>query len=176
LGARPSASDDFAEINGNFAGAASQESTYIPTGGKGVLMNKHILALVAIISIGGTAHAGQWTKVLNCSSGAGTFVADRDSDSPEGVQFVITGREAVNIIANGIQGNASVLPQNLHIYDGGNKLVISDLTMTANYNPAVSDPYVLQVVEGANSTAILKYWSGSEINPQANYVFYNCSR
>ena len=68
------------------------------------------------------------------------------------------------------------MPPNLHLYDDGNKLVISDLTVTANFNPMDPDEYATYVTEGTGNVAVLKYRSGSEINAQADYRFYNCSR
>ncbi|MGZ3722316.1 MAG: hypothetical protein ACXVA9_05270 [Bdellovibrionales bacterium] len=139
-------------------------------------MKKYIVLLVSLLTFGGAAHAGQWSKFLSCASDVGTLVVDRDSDHLDSMQIVITGQNAVNVIANGLQGNSNSLPPNLHLYEDGNKLVISDLTMTANFNPMEPNEYLTYVAEGAANMAVLKYWIGSEINSQANYRFYNCSR
>jgi len=139
-------------------------------------MKKYIIAIATLLSLSGTAHAGQWTKFLSCDSGVGGLVVDRDSDNLESMQIVITGREAVDVIRYGIQGNSSTMPSNLHLYDDGSKLVISDLTVAVNFNPMNPDEYTTYVAEAANNMTVLKYWSGSEINAQANYRFYNCSR
>lgn len=139
-------------------------------------MKRYITILVSLFTFGGATHAGQWTKLLSCASGEGNLAVDRDSDNLDSIQIVITGRDAVKVIAYGIQGNSSVMPPNLHLYDDGNKLVISDLTVTANFNPKDADEYTTYVTEGAGNMAVLKYRSGSEINAQADYRFYNCSR
>ena len=137
-------------------------------------MKKYIAILVSLLTFGGAAHAGQWTRLLSCSSGVGNLVVERDSDNLDSMQIVITGRDAVNVIAYGIQGNSSVMPPNLHLYDDGNKLVISDLTVRTNFNPMDPDEYATYVTEGTGNVAVLKYRSGSEINAQADYRFYNC--
>jgi hypothetical protein len=139
-------------------------------------MPKYIVVFMSLVAFGGAAHADQWTKFLSCASGVGNMTVDRSSDQPDSMQIVITGRDAVNMITYGIQGNSQELPPNLHLYDDGNKLVISDLTMTSNFNPMEPDQYLTYVVEGADNMATLKYRSGSEVDPQANYRFYNCSR
>jgi len=73
-------------------------------------MKKYITILVSLLTFGGAAHAGQWTRLLSCSSGVGSLVVERDSDNLDSMQIVITGRDAVNVIAYGIQGNSSVMP------------------------------------------------------------------
>ena len=54
------------------------------------------------------------------ASGEGNLAVDRDSDNLDSIQIVITGRDAVKVIAYGIQGNSSVMPpgasQNVHVW------------------------------------------------------------
>ncbi|MGZ3652836.1 MAG: hypothetical protein ACXVB9_14220 [Bdellovibrionota bacterium] len=138
-------------------------------------MKNLIVTLVAGLAIGASAQAAQWTKLLSCESSAGTLVVDRAANNPDALQVVITGSNAVNAISYGIQGNSSVQPPNFHFYEGGNKLVISGLTATANFNPTNPDEYQLYVAEGASNSAALKYWSNTG-NEREDYRFYNCVR
>lgn len=80
----------------------------------------------------------------------------------------------MNYIASRIQGNSIQLPYNLHIHDAGNKLVISDLEASRSLDIGQPDPYAISIARRADNTALMSWFSDSEIEPIDHYLFYNC--
>lgn len=139
---------------------------------KGMHMKRNLVLTILALIVSGTAHAN-WQKIIYCQGDSGSLVVDHDSSDPEKIQFVIEGRQAVQYVQGGIQGNAQNF-SNLHIYDGGNKLVISDLKASKSLHPS-GESYSIRVIGGYSTEAITWWFNlGDGYSGTDHWSFYNC--